>query len=288
MGAAAALLTTPAVYAIQTLAVSVSGRSNDHDVQKMMAENMSPGVAAFALVSTVFLAPLVEESLFRGVLLGWLTRVFSPPIGPPPRPAEPAGSLGGRVPSCDDDPAPGSNPSESEPAPRVVGSPSAGPTRPNPICFPAIVATSLLFAGMHAPQWPAPVGIFFLSMVLGVVYQRTGSLLTAMVMHGVFNGCSTLLLLQGLMAQSIQRRQAGESPEIAPNCSRRFGRLIDVVVVVFLTFDDLDASGKSGAILRSRARKPLGFRGFHAGLGEVPATWNAKVGTTRLFSLDGP
>ena len=38
-----------------------------------------------------------------------------------------------------------------------------------------VVMTSALFAAVHLPQWPAPIAIFFLSVGLGLVYQRTGS-----------------------------------------------------------------------------------------------------------------
>ena len=40
----------------------------------------------------------------------------------------------------------------------------------------ANVVVSLLFAGLHADQWPAPVPLFLLSLVLGWLYLRTGGL----------------------------------------------------------------------------------------------------------------
>jgi len=206
IGVVAALLATPAVYAIHIAAAGV-WETNQHPVEQMMADRLSPGIALLAFVSTVVLAPLVEETMFRGVLLGWLTRVYTRP----PRDAQIA--------------APVSRPSEqdvavsdgigpaAEPLPDRLSAvdvevvPAAAASAGNVVCWPAIVLTSLLFAGLHAPQWPAPIGIFFLSMVLGVVYQRTGSLLTAMVLHGVFNGSSTALFLVGSLARSLQAPQ---------------------------------------------------------------------------------
>ena len=35
----------------------------------------------------------------------------------------------------------------------------------------AIVVTSLIFAAVHGPQWPAPIALFILSVVIGYVYQ---------------------------------------------------------------------------------------------------------------------
>ena len=62
-----------------------------------------------------------------------------------------------------------------------------------------IVIISALFAVVHLPQWPAPIAIFFLSLGLGAVYQRTGSLFASFVMHALFNGFSTLILFQAVL-----------------------------------------------------------------------------------------
>ncbi|APW59638.1 CPBP family intramembrane glutamic endopeptidase [Paludisphaera borealis] len=229
VGAIAALLTVPVVYAVQGLAVQL-WNVREHPVQQMMADQMTPGVAALAFVSTVFLAPLVEESLFRGVLLGWLTRIFtaaspSPEPGPKPegRDEPPTATLESPMLGESD---PGASPTDIAPVAIAPAPGVDGPSRPNAVCLPAVVVASLLFAGMHAPQWPAPVGIFLLSMVLGVVFQRTGSLLSVMVLHGVFNGCSTLLLLQGLLARSVQDLKP-TVPKFAPPLEPAVRGLID-------------------------------------------------------------
>ena len=66
-----------------------------------------------------------------------------------------------------------------------------------------IVLTSLAFASLHATQWPAPLAIFLLSMALGALYHRTGSLLAVITMHATFNGFSTLLLLLEALSRQI-------------------------------------------------------------------------------------
>jgi membrane protease YdiL (CAAX protease family) len=60
---------------------------------------------------------------------------------------------------------------------------------------PAIFGTSLLFACIHTSVWPTPVPLFVLALGLGVLAQRTQSLVGPIVLHGLFNGISCVLLL---------------------------------------------------------------------------------------------
>ena len=66
--------------------------------------------------------------------------------------------------------------------------------------FAGIITTSLIFAMLHFEQWPAPIALFPLSVMIGYVYEKTGSLIAAFCMHATFNGLSTLLLLMSLLA----------------------------------------------------------------------------------------
>jgi hypothetical protein len=59
----------------------------------------------------------------------------------------------------------------------------------------ALFGTSLLFACIHTPVWPTPIPLFVLALGLGVLAQRTGSLVGPIVMHSLFNGFSCVLLL---------------------------------------------------------------------------------------------
>jgi membrane protease YdiL (CAAX protease family) len=91
---------------------------------------------------------------------------------------------------------------QAQPAPRPINGPhhvaktSHFFHRPDSPVYTgaAIVLTSLFFASLHAAQWPAPIPLFLLSLALGIVYQRTGSLLAPICMHALFNGFSTLML----------------------------------------------------------------------------------------------
>ena len=61
----------------------------------------------------------------------------------------------------------------------------------------AIVASSALFAAVHAQVWPSPVPLFVLAIGLGYLYVRTRSLVGPMVVHGMFNAVSAVYLLIG-------------------------------------------------------------------------------------------
>ena len=74
-GVVAAMLMIPAVIAIQSLAVRV-WPSQKHPVELMVLEQFTPGVALLAILSTVVLAPVIEEMLFRGIIQRWLCRLF--------------------------------------------------------------------------------------------------------------------------------------------------------------------------------------------------------------------
>ena len=56
-----------------------------------------------------------------------------------------------------------------------------------------------LFAAVHAPQWPAPIPLFVLALIIGSVYHRTGSLIAAIFMHATFNGFSTLAMFVAIL-----------------------------------------------------------------------------------------
>lgn len=59
---------------------------------------------------------------------------------------------------------------------------------------PAIFGTSLLFGYIHS-AWPTPIPLFVLALGLGVLAQRTRSLVGPIVIHSLFNGFSCVLLL---------------------------------------------------------------------------------------------
>ena len=165
-GVWSAMIIIPAVIAIQSLAVRV-WPSQKHPVELMVMEQFTPRVALLALLSTVLLAPILEEMLFRGVIQRWLCRLFREDRCHPCRrkpsrwtPGNRRWSRGMEEPELRTPLAPGQVPDGLvEDAGRIPGF-SAGSNL-------AIVVTSVLFAAMHLPQWPAPLAILLLSMGLG-------------------------------------------------------------------------------------------------------------------------
>jgi membrane protease YdiL (CAAX protease family) len=61
---------------------------------------------------------------------------------------------------------------------------------------PAIFGTSALFASMHANIWPTPVPLFILGAALGTIRARTGSLVGPIVLHALFNTVTVVSLIR--------------------------------------------------------------------------------------------
>lgn len=195
VGVVAFLLIAPLVYALNMVASLVWSRSA-HPLEEMIRVQFSGETAYLAVLSAVLLAPAAEELIFRGVIQGWLTRLFTTLAEADPKPDDPSDPL--ETIDLEGPSAPAGRP------PRLL------PRMPRPLreasrrwassgVMPAVL-TSALFALLHAEQWPAPLAIFLLSLGLGTVYQRSGSLLTSFTIHALFNGFSTLLLFTALLA----------------------------------------------------------------------------------------
>ncbi len=233
VGVVAILLLMPLVYAAQGVAMRVLGPFDEqfqHPLQQMLQKQFSVEVAVLALVSAAVLAPFFEEMMFRGIFQSWLINLLDRASGRSHRPgfersdsvqpissqleSPPLESVSeiedGRAPAfwtedlaheeTDRHPSteewPRRHVEESVPIQTLPE-----PYPPSPVCVAfAIVITSLIFAGLHAGQWPAPIPIFVLSLGLGFIYHRTGSVLAAICMHALFNGTSTLVLFFALVA----------------------------------------------------------------------------------------
>ncbi len=233
VGTVAVLFLMPIVYTVQLVCVQFldipDPEHRRHPVERMIRDNFSPGVAYLALLTAVILAPAFEELLFRGFIQSWLVKTFDRLGGRSRRPLDDEDA---EIPDWDAE-----NEPQSTAAPEIatarhdvmldeIDDPGTfrkptpkdadDPDRPGSSArtYAAIVLTSLIFAALHAPQWPAPIPLFILSLGIGLVYQRTGSLLAAICMHAIFNGFSTLTLL------SIALEPPREKPAPGPVLER--------------------------------------------------------------------
>ena len=123
-------------------------------------------------IAAVIVAPIVEEILFRGIIQGWLQRIRKE-SWQNPNPV----LLGGEM--------------------HVAGTSDEKPQRRKKkkqwLHRPAIVITSLLFGLAHFSQGPAPISLFILSLGLGYLYQRTGSIIACIVMHMILNAVTLMV-----------------------------------------------------------------------------------------------
>jgi membrane protease YdiL (CAAX protease family) len=203
-GCIAGLVLTPLVYAVGFVATQY-WPPKSHIMEKMIRADPSGRNALLAVISGVLLAPAAEELLFRGILQGWLVRLWTRRDPSPPGPDP------GTTADAPDPPAPDPIAVPARPDPdRSPWSASAtpltppwpgdeGPGRPTAGPWPSLL-TSAVFAAIHGSEWPAPIPIFVLSLGLGYLYERTGGLLAPFGLHATFNGISTLMLFVTLLS----------------------------------------------------------------------------------------
>jgi membrane protease YdiL (CAAX protease family) len=67
----------------------------------------------------------------------------------------------------------------------------------------AILTSSLLFAIAHANVWPSPLALFALAICLGWVLERTQSLVPCVVAHSLFNAVACVELVLGLVQDQL-------------------------------------------------------------------------------------
>lgn len=157
-----------------------------HPLFEMLRNEGNTQTYVLAYLSAGILAPAVEELIFRGIIQAWLARFFAEK--PTPAIADLA------------DLESFTNVRQPRWTPRFPRWLPLPPLGPNFRRSLPILLTSTFFALVHFPQMPAPFAIFFLSLLLGLLFQRTNSLVPSFVLHGLFNSLNTTLLLFALTA----------------------------------------------------------------------------------------
>ena len=221
LGFLAALLP---VYCVQAVVIQVMPPDKQHPVLEMLSERSGTAALAVAVLFAVVLAPLAEEFLFRAFLQGWLETRPWRSASASGMGADTASSPNGHFSSrSTTDVKPIENEShwheiamasaENPYAPPTsLGIPSTAPLpdssdgdlpsetnrAPARSDFVAIVISSFVFAVLHASNWPAPVPLFFLALILGYLYNRTHRLLPCIVVHLLFNALSVAAVMWGM------------------------------------------------------------------------------------------
>lgn len=174
IGCVAALMLLPVVMLIQLLVTQLIDYT--HPTLDSLVKNFNFKSAMWAWVAAVGVAPVSEEFFFRGVLQGWLQRVYGYSE------VSEKWLLGGELELAEP------NTAAFVMSPRLKLIQSWAP----------IVVTSLIFAGVHLGQGPAPIPLFFLSLGLGYLFRQTGSLLPCVMVHLALNTVSMLILTLSL------------------------------------------------------------------------------------------
>ncbi|HIN54673.1 MAG TPA: CPBP family intramembrane metalloprotease [Planctomycetes bacterium] len=164
IGLAATACVLPSILLINGV-VSIFVTKYSHPVIDAFLSEMSLSALLSTSFTVCIAATLVEEFVFRGVLLSFLQRIFDR-----------------------------NWPFETLIFCNNTISPTGVESTSITSRYGAIVVTSVLFAGLHIGQGAAYIPLFFLALALGYVTQKTGSILPAIIMHVSLNSLSTITL----------------------------------------------------------------------------------------------
>ena len=209
LGLAAFAAASVPVYALQAVLSQFVGKQ--HPIIETLQQFREPWLLALSGISAVIVAPVAEEFFFRVLLQGWFESLAAPvamtkdAISPGEIAASLPSAPGPADPENPYSPAPSTAESLSTEAVRAdvdSGLPPAGMDSLLGLRWDraAIVFSSAIFALMHLGHGAAPIPLFFLSLALGYIYQRTGRLLPSVTVHFCLNACSLALLYFGLAA----------------------------------------------------------------------------------------
>ncbi len=189
------LVLMPAVFAVHFAALALASQVGPPAIDHPLTAFEPGGLVldrVLFILNVCVVAPWVEETVFRGVVLPWAVR----------RPYRVALTLAGALAVS-----------------LVLAGPSEGAAgRFVPAVFAAVLggvwlafgwrwryprtrggvwASAALFAAVHANVWPSPVPLFALGLGLGWLAVRTRGVFVPAVVHGLFNAVSAAYVLRG-------------------------------------------------------------------------------------------
>ena len=156
------LMIVPVVMLVQLIVTQFIPYS--HLTLDSLKENFSASSLMWAWVAAVGVAPISEEFFFRGLVQGFLQRVFDHDE------SVDKWFVGGPV--------------NTEVLAREKF--ESGMQRNFRFWIPIFVS-SALFAAMHIGQGPAPIPLFLLAIGLGYIFRKTGSWIPCVIIHVLLN-----------------------------------------------------------------------------------------------------
>jgi membrane protease YdiL (CAAX protease family) len=194
---------TPVVLAVYQLVLilydmAYAGLPRPHPFGRLAEAGLTSVEWCAVVFAAVAAAPILEETLFRGLVQPWLTRV--PESGlyvvavafvfALPHRAEPVDGTQVQWLALLQRFAPAAFVLLMVPGYVIL-------TARSPRIGGPIYATSLFFAAMHSSDWPTPIPLFVLGAGLGWIAWRTQGLVAPIVAHALFNGVACLTLWFG-------------------------------------------------------------------------------------------
>lgn len=182
LGVAAVLMLIPPVLALQGFLSTIY--EYKHPLLEVLKEPQPILTLAVMAISSTIIAPVTEEFFFRGLIQGWFGRLAERRRGRGANVSAPQPPVKAALVGEEADASTTLNPySSGEAESHLVGY--------RPRAWWPIVASSLLFAAVHAGQGPAPISLFFLALGLGYLYRQTGRIWAGVILHMGLNGLST-------------------------------------------------------------------------------------------------
>jgi membrane protease YdiL (CAAX protease family) len=194
--------------AVQVALVFLLNWKYDHPLIELTTRTKDPSLFALAVFVAAIAAPLFEEFIFRGLIQGWLEKIFSEntssdAIWMGDRGAHGAFNIADQSPmpvavipasAAGDikwiDPNPYASPEPDAEVLILADDPPLSLT-PRP-CWAAIAISTILFSLMHFSHGPAWIPLLLFGAALGYVYQRTHSLWPGIIAHMLLNGLTMI------------------------------------------------------------------------------------------------
>jgi membrane protease YdiL (CAAX protease family) len=166
---------------------------DSHQLTKLAGQG--PLNSALLVCQACIAAPIIEEIIFRGVILAWIIGGRKPyPIPDVPSKLRPwLVALAGVFFAATS----GRNGAFIFSASLVIGLGGVS------LLFPrkkrtigAIYSSAALFAAIHSSVWPSPIPLFLLGLGLGWLAARTRGIVVPAIVHGLFNAVATVIVLR--------------------------------------------------------------------------------------------